>query len=88
MYSTEVSVTIAGDERDVEARAYVYMVGPFAEIDGDVTLFISGKWVDVGTVALAEGDSALIEDALYAAAFDTEERESRADYPHYYGAAE
>lgn len=66
---TTVTLTIAGDERDMEVRAYVsserlYGGSYGATIDGDIEVLVHGEWIDIDLVDVAKGDKALADEAI------------------------
>ena len=77
MYTTKITVTIGGDERDAYVRAYVecgwdvgHPNGFGARLDGDAEVRVGNAWVTADDVELGEGDLARIEEALCDAALN------------------
>lgn len=84
-YETTVTVTVAGDEKDVTVRAHVDcgpglgMGGAIgAALDSDVEFRIGRAWVSADEADLSEGDLARATEALEEMAL-SDDREECAD---------
>ena len=69
----EATVELGGDERDVLVRAYVERCRLYGgsmgyRIDGDIEVFVDGKWTDLDTLDATALDQRIIDEAICDAA--------------------
>lgn len=69
--TSEVTLTVNGDERDCCVRGCVEIEAGTATVTGTPAVWL-GEWRPIDSVGLDSGDRERVEDALCVAAFDAE----------------